>query len=92
MNGSRLTNLRVFRAYLEQYLQHNHNVNLEMTHFVRQRQPTEKGIPIELYIYTTTEWIPYENIQSEIFDHVIASVKEFDLRIFQDESDTHNAS
>ena len=61
-----------------------------MTHFVRQLQPTEKGVPIELYFFTTTQWIPYENVQSDVFDHIIASVREFDLRIFQDESDARN--
>ena len=90
LNGLPLTNLAVFREYLEQYLRHNHNVNLNMTHFVRQLQPTEKGVPIELYFFTTTQWIPYENVQSDVFDHIIASVREFDLRIFQDESDARN--
>ncbi len=87
VNARRLTNIGVFREYLERYLENNPNVILSMTHFVRQRQPTEKGLPLELYFFTTTEWIPYENIQSDIFDHIIAAIPQFDLRIFQDESD-----
>ena len=86
INSHRLTNIGLFREYLERYLSKNANVYQHMTHFVRQLQPTEKGLPIELYFFTTTNWILYENIQSEIFDHIIAVVPEFDLRIFQDET------
>ena len=88
INGRRLTNLGVFRAYIEEYLGSNPNVIQTMTHFVRQLQPTSTGLPIELYFFTTTEWIPYENIQSDIFDHIIASTPYFNLRIYQEESDS----
>jgi miniconductance mechanosensitive channel len=88
VNGRRLTNLGVFRAYIEEYLGSNPNVIQTMTHFVRQLQPTSTGLPIELYFFTTTEWIPYENIQSDIFDHIIASTPYFNLRIYQEESDS----
>ena len=88
VNGRRLTNLGVFRAYIEEYLGSNPNVIQTMTHFVRQLQPTSTGLPIELYFFTTTEWIPYENIQSDIFDHIIASTQYFNLRIYQEESDS----
>jgi miniconductance mechanosensitive channel len=55
-----------------------------MTFLVRQLQPSEKGIPIEIYVFTkTTEWAAFENIQSDIFDHVLAVIPEFDLRVFQ---------
>ncbi len=86
VNPHRLTNIGLFREYLERYLCDNSNVYLNMTHFVRQLQPTEKGLPIELYFFTTTNWIDYENVQSEVFDHIISAVPEFELRVFQDET------
>ena len=55
-----------------------------MTKLVRQQAPTEKGVPIQLYIYTnTTVWADYEAIQSDIFDHIFATIHEFELRLFQ---------
>ena len=86
-SAEELTNIGIFRAYLERYLASRPEVNLSMTHFVRQLQPTEKGLPLELYFFTSTDWLAYENIQADIFDHVIASAALFDLRLFQDESD-----
>lgn len=84
VNGRRQTNLGVFRAYLEAYLKNNPNIHKELTCMVRQLQPTEMGIPLELYCFTAdTRWVQYENIQSDIFDHIIASVPEFDLAVFQ---------
>lgn len=84
VNGRRQTNLGVFRAYLENYLKYHPLVNHEMTCMVRQLQPTEKGMPLELYFFTaTTRWIDYENIQSDIFDHVLAVVPYFDLNVYQ---------
>lgn len=84
VNGRRQTNLGVFRAYLTNYLQHLPDVNQELTCMVRQLQPTEKGIPLELYFFSSIkDWIPYEDIQSDVFDHVLAIVSEFDLRVFQ---------
>ena len=83
-NGRRQTNLGVFRAYLETYLSHRDDINMDMTFMVRQLQPNEKGIPLEVYIFTkTTEWGEYESIQADIFDHVLAVVPEFDLKLFQ---------
>ena len=87
LNGRQLTNLAIFRHYLELYLESNPNVIQPMTHFVRLLQPTSTGLPVELYFFTTTDWIPYENIQSDIIDHVIASTPIFHLRIYQEESD-----
>lgn len=87
LNGRQLTNLAIFRHYLELYLESNPNVIQPMTHFVRLLQPTSTGLPVELYFFTTTDWIPYENIQSDIIDHVIASTPIFQLRIYQEESD-----
>jgi miniconductance mechanosensitive channel len=82
--GSNLTNLGIFRKYLELYLRHHPKINQEMTFLVRQLQPSEKGIPIEVYVFCTDkEWENYENIQSDLFDHILAIIPEFDLRVFQ---------
>ncbi|KAA6345509.1 Miniconductance mechanosensitive channel YbdG [termite gut metagenome] len=84
VNGWQQTNLGVFRAYLNNYLKNHPQVNHDMTYMVRHLNPTEKGIPIELYFFSsTTNWILYENIQADIFDHILAIIPEFDLRVFQ---------
>ena len=84
VNGSRQTNLGVFRAYLNNYLKNLDAVNQEMTCMVRQLQPTEQGIPIELYFFSAIkEWVVYESIQADVFDHVLAIIPEFELRVFQ---------
>jgi miniconductance mechanosensitive channel len=84
VNGRRQTNIGVFRAYLNAYLNNHPMVNKDIITMVRQLQPTEKGIPIELYFFISDKnWVNYENIQSDIFDHVLAIVPQFDLRIFQ---------
>ncbi len=83
-NGRRQTNIGVFRAYLNAYLNNHPMVNDNIITMVRQLQPTEKGIPIELYFFISDKnWVNYENIQSDIFDHVLAIVPQFDLKIFQ---------
>ncbi len=92
LNNRKITNLEVFRAYLERYLENNPNVILSMLHFVREGQPTSTGLPLELYFFTTTDWVAYENVQSEVFDHVISAVPEFGLRIYQEESDAETQS
>ncbi|BEG97793.1 mechanosensitive ion channel family protein [Bacteroides sedimenti] len=84
VNGFRQTNLGVFRAYLEFYLRSLSGVNQEMTLLVRHLQPTEKGIPMELYFFSSSkEWAVYEKIQADVMDHVLAVVPEFDLAVFQ---------
>ena len=84
VNGRRQTNLGVFRAYLSAYLHNLPGVRDDMTLLVRHLQPTDHGIPIELYFFTrTTEWGAYEKIQADVFDHLLAIVPEFDLRVFQ---------
>ncbi len=84
VNGRRQTNIGVFRAYLEKYLASHPEVNGSLVKMVRQLQPTEKGIPVELYFFISNKnWVSYENIQSDIFDHVLAIVPQFDLKIFQ---------
>ena len=79
-----VVNLHVFRNYLEDYLQHHPRVNSGMTIMVRQLQPTAQGLPLQLYIFSDgTEWVPYEHLQSEIFEHVFAVMPTFGLRVFQ---------
>ncbi len=84
INGLHQTNLGVFRAYLERYLRHEVPINPDMMLMVRQLQPTETGLPMQLYFFTdTVVWTEYEKIQADVFDHVLAIVPEFGLRIFQ---------
>ena len=87
VNGRRLTNVGIFRAYLLAYLRNHPGVNQEMTLLVRQLEPTPDGLPIQIYCFSsTTEWAAYENLQSDIFDHILAVATEFDLRLFQNPS------
>lgn len=87
VNGRRMTNIGTFRAYVEAYLTNHPMINKEMTFLVRQLAPTEHGLPIEIYVFSKDqEWANYEAIQANIFDHILAVVPEFDLRVFQDPS------
>jgi miniconductance mechanosensitive channel len=87
VNGRNMTNLGVFRQYALQYLQNHPKVHQAETIMVRQLQPTEHGIPLEIYCFSNDiAWVNYENIQSDIFDHLLAAIKHFDLRVFQDPS------
>lgn len=84
-----LTNIGTFRAYCLEYLKNNPNVNSELTLIVRQLEPTEGGIPLEIWTYSaTTNWIAYESIQSDIFDHLYSIVTKFNLRVYQKPSGT----
>ena len=84
INGRALTNIGTYRAYIQSYLRNNANIHPDMTFLVRQLSPGENGIPLEVYVFSkNTNWIEYESIQSDIFDHLIASVKEFNLTLFQ---------
>jgi miniconductance mechanosensitive channel len=84
VNGRRQTNIGVFRAYLMGYLRQLSDVHDEMPFLVRQLQPSEKGIPIEIVCFSKLmDWTQFENLQSDIFDHILAIIPEFDLRIFQ---------
>ena len=79
-----LTNIGTYREYIKSYLKNNQNIHEEMTFLVRQLAPTESGLPIEVYVFSNnTNWIDYEGIQSDIFDHLIAATHYFDLKIFQ---------
>ncbi|WP_165665730.1 mechanosensitive ion channel family protein [Metapseudomonas otitidis] len=84
VNSRQLTNIGTFRAYVEQYLRHHPDIRQDMTLLVRQMAPTADGLPLELYCFTsTTAWARYEAIQSDIFDHLLAILPEFGLRVFQ---------
>lgn len=84
VNGRRQTNLGVFRAYIQEYLRQHPSVSKELNCMVRHLQPTEKGIPIELYFFSSEKrWVLYEGIQADVFDHLLAVVPEFELRVFQ---------
>jgi Small-conductance mechanosensitive channel len=89
INERRVTNLGTFRAYVEQYLRSHSRIHQEMTLLVRQLQPGPTGIPLEIYCFTNDiRWGVYEGIQSDIFDHLLAILPIFDLRVFQQCSDT----
>ncbi len=84
VNGRRLTNVGTFRAYVEAYLRNHPKVHQDMTFLIRQLAPTEHGLPLEIYVFSNDQvWANYEAIQSDIFDHVLAVVPQFDLRVFQ---------
>jgi len=84
VNTRRLTNIGCFRAYVERYLRGHPGVHQSMTLIVRQLSPTADGLPLEVYCFTNTvAWVGYEGIQSDIFDHLLAILPEFGLRVFQ---------
>ena len=87
INGRALTNVGLFRAYVQSYLRRNPGVRQDMIVMVRQLQPTAEGLPLQVYCFANvTAWVEYEAIQSDIFDHVLAAMPYFGLRIFQRES------
>ena len=84
MNSRQLTNIGTFRAYIIKYLQQNLKVRDDLTCMVRQLTATETGLPLEIYCFAnTTNWLEYESIQADIFDHLFAIAPQFDLRVFQ---------
>jgi miniconductance mechanosensitive channel len=86
-NGRRLTNFGVFRKYMEIYLAQLPQVNKNLTLLVRQRTPTDKGMPLEIYAFSADKSLKkYEDLQSDIFDHMLAVIQEFELRVFQSSS------
>ena len=85
INGRNLTNIGLFRQYIYNYLKNHPHVHKELLLIVRQLQPNEKGMPLELYFFTaTTVWVEYEAIVSDIFDHITAAATYFDLELFED--------
>jgi miniconductance mechanosensitive channel len=84
LNSRKLTNIGTFRAYLESYLRKHPSVNQEMTLMVRQLPPNEIGLPLELYCFSIEkDWVKYEKVQADIFDHVMAMLSLFDLVAYQ---------
>jgi miniconductance mechanosensitive channel len=87
INGRRLTNIGTFRAYCAAYLKNHPEINQEMTVLVRQLSPTKSGLPIEIYVFTQdTEWLKYEGVQADIFDHLLSILPEFELAVYQSPS------
>jgi miniconductance mechanosensitive channel len=86
LNQRKLTNIGVYREYVRSYLEENKNIdNKNSTFLIRQLQPTSKGLPLEIYVFTNdNRWVEYEKIQSDIFDHLIVALAEFDLKIYQE--------
>lgn len=84
VNGRNLTNAGLFRKYIELYAAQRPDIKKDMTFMVRQLAPTATGLPIELYFFTgTTDWAIYEGIMSDIFDHLLAAIKYFNLEVFE---------
>lgn len=84
VNTRRITNVGCFRAYVSQYLKHHPQIRQDLTLMSRQLAPTSDGLPLEIYCFTSTiEWAEYEGIASDIFDHMLAIMPEFGLRVFQ---------
>jgi len=84
LNGRALTNIGTYRKYISSYLKNNSHIHKDMTFLIRQLSPGSNGLPIEIYVFSNNvNWVEYESIQSDIFDHLIASVGEFELSLFQ---------
>ena len=79
-----MTNIGVFRNYVESYIRNHKSIRQDMTILVRQLTIGDHGLPLEIYCFTdTTAWVAYETIQSDIFDHLLAAASWFDLELFQ---------
>lgn len=86
-NGRRLTNIGTFRAYCVSYLRAHPHIHQNLTFLVRQLQPTAQGLPLEIYVFVNnTQWAFYEGVQADIFDHLLAVLGVFDLRVYQQPS------
>ncbi len=84
LDGRRMTNLGTFRAYVESYLRAHPKIKQDMTFLIRYLAPTSEGLPLEIYVFTNDiQWANYESIQADIFDHLLAAVPHFNLRVFQ---------
>jgi miniconductance mechanosensitive channel len=89
VNGRRITNVGTYRAYVVAYLRQHPMINQGMTFLVRQLSPTPQGLPIEIYVFSKDKvWANYESIQADIFDHLLAVMPQFDLRVFQQPAGT----
>ena len=84
VNQKKLTNVGTFRAYLKNYLKVHPKIKTDFTFLIRQLQPGAEGLPIQIYVFTNdNNWVKYEEIQADIFDHVLAIMPDFELRLFQ---------
>ncbi len=84
ISSRNLTNIGTFRAYIQAFLQNHPKIRKDMTFLIRQLQPTQNGLPMEIYVFSNDQdWIRYDGIQSDIMDHLFAALPEFDLRAFQ---------
>lgn len=93
INGRRMTNIGIFRRYIEFYLKHHPGIRQDMTLLVRQLAIEDRGIPIEIYCFTrVTAWADYETVQADVFDHILAAASFFGLEIFQQPSGKEIAS
>jgi miniconductance mechanosensitive channel len=90
LDGPQITNMEIFRAYTEAYLRNHPDIHTDkMDLIVRELPPSPSGLPVEVYVFTkTTKWSDYEQIQAEIFDHLLSAAKFFDLRVFQEPTGT----
>lgn len=89
VNTRRVTNIGTFRAYIQAYLKSHPQIHQDMLLLVRQLQPTSQGLPLEIYCFTSeTAWVLHETIQADIFDHLLATIDKFDLKLFQELSDS----
>ena len=87
LNGRNQTNIGIFRAYTQEFLRNNPQLHSNMTFLVRQLAPTETGLPLEIYVFSRDQvWANYEAIQADIFDHLLAALPHFGLRVFQNPS------
>lgn len=87
VNTRRMSNIGVFRIYAENYLKENSRIHKNMTSMVRQLAPTSQGLPLEIYCFTNDiRWVQYEQIMSDVFDHLLTIVPEFGLEIFEEPS------
>src|SRR5690606_3675624 len=84
VNARRLTNIGMLRAYIIAYLRNHPMIHQNMTFLVRQLAPTPEGLPLEIYVFTRdTRWAVYEGIQADVFDHILAIIDQFDLKVYQ---------
>lgn len=87
VNGRRMTNIGTFRAYIKNYLRNHPYINNDLIFLIRQLPAEAKGLPIQIYVFSNqTAWVKYEEVQADIFDHLLSVVNEFDLRVFQNPS------
>lgn len=84
LDERKLTNIGIFRYYMDAWINANPDININMTHMVRQLQPGPTGMPIQIYCFSANkEWVSYEKLQADIFDHIMAVLPEFGLKVYE---------